>query len=39
MDIEIKRAGLCDKDFVLYANKEIDRVSYIEKSTLKDNVC
>ena len=39
MDIEIKRAGLCDKDFVLYANKEIDRASYIAKSALKDNVC
>lgn len=39
MQIEITRAGLCDRDFVLYANQEIDRVSFIAKSKLKDNVC
>lgn len=38
MNIKISRAKLSDKDFILYANKEIDKASYIEKSKLSENI-
>ena len=36
--MEIRKAKESDKDFILLANREIDRASYIEISNLKQNL-
>ena len=38
MNIKIVEAQRCDKDFILFANREIDDASYIKSSKLKDNI-
>ncbi len=38
MAITIKKASENDKEFILYANKMIDKASYIEKSSLYQNI-
>lgn len=38
MKIKINRAKLADKDFILYANHEIDRESFISESRLSQNI-
>ena len=38
MDIEITEAKREDKDFIVLANKEIDKASFIESSKLAENI-
>lgn len=38
MNIKIVEAQRCDKDFILFANREIDDASFIKSSKLKDNI-
>lgn len=38
MDFNIRKASETDKDFIVYANKEIDEESCIENSILKENI-
>lgn len=38
MNLNIRKASEIDKDFIIYANKMIDEESYIENSSLKNNI-
>ena len=38
MKISVYKASEKDKDFIIYANRMIDKASYIEKSNLKLNI-
>lgn len=38
MDLKIVEAGQSDIDFIVFANREIDKASYIESSMLSQNI-
>ena len=38
MQIEINKAQIEDADFIVYANKMIDKASFIANSKLKENI-
>lgn len=38
MKIKINRAKISDKNFILYANRKIDKASYISQSKLAENI-